>query len=144
VEPSRNAAPLVFVSHHGMDAWVAKQIAREIVGRGASVYLAEADVEVGPDFEEQLLDALNLASELVVLLTPWALRRPYLWAELGAVWGRRIPIVGLLLGFTVAEVQTMADIPVLLKKGGLLELNQIDRYLVQLSARVAAAASTQE
>jgi hypothetical protein len=28
---------------------------------------------------------------LVVLLTPWALERPYVWIELGASWGRRIP-----------------------------------------------------
>jgi len=70
-----------------------------------------------------------------VLLTPWALERPYVWAEIGAAWGRRIPIVTLLLGITAAELQTRPGIPVLLKKRDLLELNDIEVYLAQLEAR---------
>lgn len=72
----------------------------------------------------------------MVLLTPWALERPYVWAEIGAAWGRRIPIVALLLGITPAELQIRPEIPVLLKKRDLLELNEIDIYLDQLAARV--------
>ena len=70
-----------------------------------------------------------------MLLTPWALERPYVWAEIGAAWGRRIPIVTLLLGITAAELQTRPGIPVLLKKRDLLELNDIEVYLAQLEAR---------
>jgi hypothetical protein len=72
---------------------------------------------------------------LVVLLTPWALDRPYVWIELGAAWGRRIPIVALLLGITPGELQTRPGIPVLLKKRDLLELNDIETYLEQLRRR---------
>ncbi len=71
----------------------------------------------------------------MVLLTPWALERPYVWAEIGAAWGRRIPIVALLLGITATELQTRSGIPVLLKKRDLLELNDIGIYLAQLEAR---------
>jgi hypothetical protein len=134
-----NAGHLVVVSHHGKDAWVAKQIAREVKDRGAAVFLAEMDSQLGPDYEEQLLDALNQANELVVLLTPWALRRAYVWAELGVAWGRHIPIIGLLLGPTVEGVQAMANVPLFLKRAGLLELNDIDRYLSQMSRRVASS-----
>jgi hypothetical protein len=144
VDQVRNPAPLVFVCHHGTDAWIARQIARELERCGASAYVAEADLELGLDFEEQLLDALNLASELVVLLTPWALARLYVWAELGAAWVRRLPIVGLLLGITVRELQAMPEVPVLLKRAGLLELNHIDRYLGQLALRVEASAHARE
>lgn len=84
---------LVFVSHSGQDTWVAKQIAREIEACGATAFLDEAQVDAGADFEEDILRFLERAHELVVLLTPWALERPYVWAELGAAWGRRIPIV---------------------------------------------------
>jgi hypothetical protein len=88
------------------------------------------------DFEEDILDFLQRAHELVVLLTPWALERPYVWAEIGAAWGRRIPIVALSLGITATELQVRPGIPVLLKKRDLLELNDIDVYLGQLAARV--------
>ena len=135
-EPSSTTKRLVFVSHGGPDTWVAKQIAREIEARGATPFLDEAQVDAGADFGEDILDFLQRAHELVVLLTPWALERPYVWAEIGAAWGRRIPIVALLLGITAAELQVRPGIPVLLKKRDLLELNDIEAYLKQLTARV--------
>ena len=130
------ASRLVFVSHSGMDTWVAKQIAREINACGATPFLDEAEIDVGTDFEEDILVFLEKAHELVVLLTPWALDRPYVWAELGAAWGRRIPIVALLLGITASELQSKPGVPILLKKRDLLPLNEIDKYLEQLKARV--------
>jgi len=99
--------------------------------------LDEAEVDAGADFEEEILKFLERAHELVVLLTPWALDRPYVWAEIGAAWGRRIPIVALLLGITAAELQARPDVPVLLKKRDLLRLNKIEIYLEQLAARIA-------
>ena len=132
----RTTRRLIFVSHSGPDTWVAKQIAREIEARGATPFLDEAQVDAGADFEEDILEFLQKAHELVVLLTPWALDRPYVWAEIGAAWGRRIPIVALLLGITAMELQARPGIPVLLKKRDLLGLNDIEIYLKQLGERV--------
>jgi hypothetical protein len=126
---------LVFVSHSGADTWVARQIAREIADCGAVPFLDEAEIDVGADFEDDILSFLEKADELVVLITPWALERPYVWAELGAAWGRRIPIVGLLLGLSAAELQARPGVPILLKKRDLLPLNEIDVYLGQLRGR---------
>jgi hypothetical protein len=111
------------------------QIAREIETSGAKPFLDEAEVDAGADFEEDILDFLERAHELVVLLTPWALDR-YVWAELGAAWGRRIPIVALLLGITPSELQNRPGTPVFLKKRDLLQLNDVETYLEQLKARV--------
>jgi hypothetical protein len=95
---SAKSARVVFVSQSSKDTWVAKQIAAHISRCGARPFLDEADIEVGADFEEEILEFLEKADELVVLMTPWALDRPYVWAELGAAWSRRIPIVILLQG----------------------------------------------
>jgi hypothetical protein len=119
---------LVFISHSSADTWVAKQVAREIEACGATPFLDEAEVDAGADFEEDILNFLERAHELVVLLTPWALDRPYVWAEIGAAWGRRIPIVALLLGLTPTVLQSRPGVPVLLKK--------IDIYLGQLTVRM--------
>src|SRR3954471_14365985 len=127
---------LVFVSHSSQDTWVARQIAREIETSGARPFLDEAEVDAGADFEEDILNFLERAHELVVLLTPWALERPYVWAEIGAAWGRRIPIVALLLGITATELQSRPGIPVLLKKRDLLQLNEVEVYLDQLSGPI--------
>jgi len=135
---------LVFVSHSSQDTWVARQIAREIQDSGAKPFLDEAEVDAGADFEEDILDFLERAHELVVLLTPWALDRPYVWAELGAAWGRRIPIVALLLGITPSELQKRPGTPVFLKKRDLLQLNEVDTYLEQLKSRVQQHKGGQE
>ncbi len=127
-EPGRR---LVFVSHSAIDTWVAKQIARAIAECGATSFLDEADIDVGTDFEEIIRAFLERAEELVVLLTPWALDRPYVWVELGAAWSRRIPITALLHGVTAAELRSRPGIPVFLKVRCLLDLNEIDTYLRQ-------------
>ena len=129
---------LVFVSHSSVDTWVAKQIAREIEACGATPFLDEAEIDVGADFEEDILAFLEKADELVVLLTPWALDRPYVWAEIGAAWGRRIPIIGLLHGLTTGDLQSRPGVPVLLKKRDVLVLNEIEKYLKQLRRRVTS------
>jgi hypothetical protein len=127
---------LVFVSHSARDTWVARQIAREIGECGAEPFLDEAEIGAGEDFEAEILEFLDNADELVVLMTPWALERPYVWAELGAAWIRRIPIVILLQGMTPGEFQSRPGIPVFLKKRNMVDLNAIETYLAQLRRRV--------
>ncbi len=125
----------MFISHSARDTWVAKQIAREISACGATPFLDEANIDAGGDFEQDIRDFINQADELVVLLTPWALERPYVWAELGVAWGRGIPFIALLLGLSPSELQTRPGIPVFLKKRNILELNEIETYLKQLRTR---------
>ena len=138
MEESAHERRLVFISHSGKDTWVAKQIAREVALLGATPSLDEADVEIGEDFEESILSFLEQAHELLVLLTPWALDRIYVWAEIGAAWGRRIPIVGILHGMTSTELQSRPGVPIFLKKRDLLDINDIEVYFGQLQARVNA------
>ena len=126
----------IFISHSGTDTWVAKQIAREIEICGATTFLDEASIAIGEDFEERILTALDQAKELVVLLTPWSLQRAYVWAEIGATWGRRTPIIGILHGLTPDDLQSNPDVPSLLTRRDLVQLNDIDSYFDQLRDRV--------
>jgi hypothetical protein len=128
----------VFVSHAGEDTWVARQIAREISALGAHPFLDEADIDVGADFEEDIRAFLEKADELVVLFTPWALKRPYVWAEIGAAWIRRIPIIVVLHGLLPKDFQANPNAPVFLKKRDIIRLNDLDGYFEQLRARVAS------
>lgn len=115
---------------------MAKQISRGIEECGARCFLDEAEINVGADFEEDILTALNNSHELVVLLTPWSLDRPYVWAEIGVAWGRKLPIVTLLHGIDVEAMQSNSRIPIFLKKRNLLDLNNIQTYFDELSIRV--------
>jgi hypothetical protein len=129
---------LIFVSHSGEDTWVARQIANEITARGATPFLDEADVDVGAEFEEDIREFLDKADELVVLFTPWALARPYVWAEIGAAWIRQIPIVVILHGLSGADFQAQPHAPVFLKKRDIIRLNDVDSYFDQLGKRAKA------
>ncbi len=104
---------------------------------GGETFLDEADIEYGDDFEDRILAAARDSKELLVLLTPWALKRPYIWLEIGAVWvlGRRI--VGVLHGLTANELVTQDGTPALLKRIDLVRLNHVDDYFDQLHGRVS-------
>jgi len=128
---------LVFISHAGEDTWIARQIARETSERGARPFLDQADIHVGAEFGDHIRNFLDQADELIVLFTPWSLERPYVWAEIGAAWIRRIPIVIILLGLTASEFQARPNVPVFLKKRDIIHLNQMDEYLDQLEQRIA-------
>jgi hypothetical protein len=127
---------LVFISHAGKDTWVAKQIAEKIESCGARTFLDEAHIDVGEDFEERILQALDNANELLVLLTPWSLNRPYVWAEIGAAWGKRTTIIGVLHGLTPEELYAQVGIPLLIKRRNLIDINHLDDYFSQLRERI--------
>jgi hypothetical protein len=98
--------------------------------------LDEADVEYGDDFEDCILDAVRASRELLVLLTPWSLKRPYIWLEIGAIWGLGRRVVGILHGISPNELVTQEGTPALLKRIDLVELNKIDTYFEQLKRRI--------
>ena len=58
----------MFISHSTVDTWVARHINQEIQSCGAATFLDEASIEVGAEFEEEIVAALNQADEFVVLL----------------------------------------------------------------------------
>ena len=126
----------MFISHSGPDTWVARQISHHCQRVGAKTFLDETQINVGAEFEEEIREALDEANELVVLATPWAAERPYVWAEIGAAWILRIPIVGILYGISADEFQAKSKIPTLLKKRNLIDINAIDRYFEELQRRV--------
>ena len=123
----------VFISHSNLDTWVALQLKGRIEAAGAATFLDEADIEHGDDFEERLLEATERSDELLVLLTPWSLKRTWIWIEVGAMWGQRKRVIGVLHGLTAIELLGRDDVPSLLKKLDLVSLNDIESYFVQLT-----------
>ena len=115
---------------------MAKRIAEQIETRGARTFLDEAHISVGEDFEERILNALDRANELLVIVTPWSLKRPFVWSEVGAAWLKRIPIIAVLHGLTPKKVQTHPSIPVFFKRREFIDINQLDKYLSELRERV--------
>lgn len=126
----------VFISHASHDKWVAGQIAKEVVGVGAEKFLDSSAIETGDEIDEELRSGLRDADELLVLLTPAALERPYVWIELGAAWIQGKRIVGILYGITTSELAERDGAPAFLTGVLLRDINAFDEYLEELRERV--------
>lgn len=129
----------IFISHHSGDTWIANQISKEITALGADTFLDAHDVETGDVFEERIRQNLEECDELLVLLTPEAFGRPYVWMEVGAAWVQQKRIVGILYRVTAGDVATRERTPALLKSIHLRPLNEFDEYLEELRGRISGA-----
>jgi hypothetical protein len=118
---------------------VATQIATHVKDTGADTFLDEADIEHGDDFDDVIVRASKQCTELLLLLTPWSVERPYIWLEIGFFRHDNKRIVGVLHGLKPENVSGDPRIPALLKKIDLVDINEIDTYFAQLDRRVKAA-----
>lgn len=126
----------VFVSHASADKWVAEQFAKQVENRGARAFLDARGIETGDRFDDELKKALNDADELLVLLTPAALERPYVWIEIGVAWSQEKRIVGILYGVTTNELASQEGTPAFMKGILLRDITDFDEYLGELSRRL--------
>lgn len=129
----------VFISHSSTDTWVATQIAIHVKHAGADTFLDEADIDHGDDFDEEIVKASKHCTELLLLLTPWSVERPYIWLEIGFFRYDGKRIVGVLHRLKPEDISGDPRVPVLLKKIDLVNINSIDSYFSQLDHRVKAA-----
>ena len=104
---------------------------------GVLTFLDEGCIAIGDDFEGVILKELRTSDELIVLLTPWALQRPYVWLEIGAAWMKDIRIIDVLHGLTFEDISTNSKNPILIKKNNLVNLNDLDKYFEQLGKRLS-------
>ena len=129
----RKSSPyLVFVSHATADKWLARTLCEKIEQTGARTFRDDRDINGGDDIPEEIRRQIIQSNEMVVLLTPHSIDRPWVLLEVGAAWGRRrkARIVAVLCH---VEVDTIPDI-IGSKKA--VPMNELDEYFSQLRRRV--------
>lgn len=126
----------VFFSHGGDDTYIVENFLKpKVQASGASVFVDAGEIAFGDDFRDLILAELVQCQELLVLFTPSSVRRPWVFAELGASLIRSVRVVVVKYG--VSEEELRADgILSLLGTNNLLGLNDFDRYVKQLESRV--------
>ncbi len=147
----------VVVSHSSRDKWVAGQIAKELDALGFECFLDSHAVETGDRFDDEIKAALDeglravvlaglrhprrressrtFPSELLVLLTPAALERPYVWIEIGIAWSQGKRIIGILHGMTASDLTARDGTPAFLKGIHLRDIDELDESLDELQRR---------
>ena len=131
----------VFVSHGSHDSWIARQMARCIGDiPGATTFLDVFDIQTGDDFRRRISDEIAGSEEMVVLLTPFSMRRTWLMNEIGLAWGLRKRIVPILFGMTAADMDGGdAGGRGVLEPAHFRGLNEFDAYLRELEGRIGDA-----
>ena len=126
----------VFLSHSQEDTYVVENlIRRKIEESGALVFVDVAEIKFGDDIRDSIFVELKKCNELVVLCTPIALKRPWIFAELGIALSQAKRIILIVYGPTELELQELG-ILTLVGTNKRLKLDHFDNYIVELSARV--------
>jgi hypothetical protein len=127
----------LFFSHGGDDTFIVREFLRpKVESSGATVFLDAGRLAYGDDFRETILRELSLADEILVLLTPSSIRRPWVFAEIGAMLVRGKRVVAVRYGPSEAELEELGVLPLLGTKT-LLRMEDLDEYVLQLTQRVS-------
>jgi hypothetical protein len=122
----------VFLSHSARDRWIAGQMMAAMEGchPDVVVFLDERDIGPGDSIPDEIREAIARCDEMVVLLTARSIHRTWVLAEIGAAWALEKKIVAVLYD---VEPDKMPDV-IKLRKA--VDLNDFDRYVLDLATRV--------
>lgn len=122
----------VFVSHATADKWIATTFCEKIDATGATSFRDDRDINGGDSIPQSIRTEIQVSRELVVLLTPDSIERPWVLLEVGAAWGRRkdYRIVPVLCHVTFDAI------PDIIEGKKAFHINDFDKYLAELKRRV--------
>src|SRR5690242_4684739 len=119
VEPteilSSPTASLIFISHDTRDAEIAEAFSKLLssVSAGVLKCFRSSDrkgaqgIDYGSEWYPELMRKLNLASDVVCLLTQRSVERPWILYEAGVAKGKLdAPVLGIVLGIPLSRANT--------------------------------------
>jgi len=122
----------VFVSHATADKWLAMMLCEKIEAAGATSFRDDRDIDGGDDIPETIRSEIKRSREIVVLLTPNSVDRPWVLLEVGAAWGwsKSIRITAVMCHVDVDPI------PGLIKAKKAIDINDCNELFTQIKARV--------
>ncbi len=130
---SKNAKPYqVFVSHATSDKWLATTLCEKIEAAGATTFRDDRDIDGGDDIPDRIRAEIKRSRELVVLLTPHSVNRPWVLLEVGAAWGssKSMRITAILYHVDADAIPSMIHA----KKA--IPMNDCNHLFAEISERV--------
>ena len=141
----RRSSALIFISHDTRDAEIAKAFSRLLSSVSAGVLKSfrssdkegNQGIEYGVEWYPEIMKKLESASDVVCLLTPNSINRPWLLFEAGVAKGKLdTPVHGVALGIPLnvaatgpfAQFQNLDD-----------EVDSLTRLVIQLVGRIPNA-----
>jgi len=124
--PEKPSLPLIFISHDHRDAQLAEALGN-LLGDASGGFLKSfrssdrkggAGIEFGAEWYSEIMSKINAATDVVALLTPRSIDRPWILYEAGVAKGRLDkPVFGVVVGVSFekatrgpfAQFQNSAD-----------------------------------
>lgn len=94
----------IFLSYTAGDSHIAKELSDELKLAGLRCFMAEKDLKVGSDWNEDIRNSLRSAHRIVLLITPRSLRKHWPLMETGAAWALGKDIVPALINVEIDEL----------------------------------------
>jgi hypothetical protein len=119
----------VFISHSSVDSWIARHISTDISALGIETFLDSKDIETGQSIDDLIGSHLEDSDELLILVSPAALRGQWVFLEAGGAHALKKRLIPILLHVSADEI------PLPIARYLARDLNDIDRYYEELRVR---------
>lgn len=83
----------IFISHSSADATVAKEMCTFIENNNATCFIAPRDIRSGKEYAEEIINGINTADAMVLIMTEKANKSPHVLREVERAVSRSIPIL---------------------------------------------------
>jgi hypothetical protein len=124
---------VVFISHSSYDTWIAKVMAEKIESLGAQTWLDEKDLEGGTVVSDEIIRAIDVCHEAVVLVSSKSVNSQWVMFEIGAVRGQHKRVTPILNNVDYDAMTPLKDVKA-------MDLNEFDKFLSQLKRRIGQSA----
>lgn len=122
----------VFISHSSLDQYIARTISADLERRGVETFLDAKDIQTGDSLDDSIDGQLEDCDELLMLLSPAALKSHWVLLEVGGAKALKKRLIPILIHVGPNEP------PPPLAKGLARDLNEIEQYLDEAEARAGA------
>jgi hypothetical protein len=123
----------IFISHSSQDKWIARRVEQDLAALGATTFLDEKDIATGDSIDDSIQDHLKECDEVLMLLSPSALKSHWVLLEVGGAKALGLRLIPILLHVGPNEL------PAPLGKGLARDLNEIDKYYEEVKQRIAGS-----
>jgi hypothetical protein len=133
--PSTPTRGRVFISHSHKDNELVRDLARRLRLAGLEPWVDLHDIPAGSKWKKMLHEQIRSADAMLLLVTPSALRSPWMMTELGMAEGMERIIVPVTAGLS------SRDLPEPLQTFQVTPFDEVDRVIGKLANQLTSPAS---
>ena len=94
----------LFISYASSDGALVTELKDDLERQGLKCFMAEKDIRVASEWQDTVREALRVSKQILILLTPRSLNRPWVLMETGAAWALGKPLIPALVQVSPSDL----------------------------------------